>query len=131
MSSYLNMIGLITMSTTLLNIRKQSLLGNWIINLIANCGSEIEGVVRMDRWRSKYEPLQKYLKSENRKHIVMTFQEVEEVLGFKLPDSAYKYMAWWDESSQHTQAYSWTGAGYRSKPSLKEKKVEFISNNIE
>ncbi|WP_342598104.1 hypothetical protein MHB48_10830 [Psychrobacillus sp. FSL H8-0483] len=75
---------------------------------------------------SKYEPLHKYLKSKDSRRFVMTFLEVEEVLGFNLPVSASKYMAWWDSASQHTQAYSWTKAGFQAKPNLSEKKVEFV-----
>lgn len=75
---------------------------------------------------SKYEPLQKFLKSKQSNRLIMTFSEVEDVLGFKLPASAYKYMAWWDGASQHTQAYSWSKAGFTAKPNLKEKKVEFV-----
>jgi hypothetical protein len=75
---------------------------------------------------TKYEPLKNYLQSTDSKLIIMTFKEIEAVLGFELPPSASKYQAWWDESSQHTQAYAWTGAGFRVKPNFKEKKVDFI-----
>lgn len=86
----------------------------------------IEGGAEVQTRGSKYEPLHKFLKSEGSNRIVMTFLKVEEVLGFPLPVSASKYMAWWDGASQHTQAYAWTEAGYKAKPNLKEKKVEFI-----
>jgi hypothetical protein len=56
----------------------------------------------------------------------MTFSEIEEVLRFQLPASASKHQGWWDGSSQHTQAYAWTWAGYKVFPNLKEKKVKFI-----
>lgn len=75
--------------------------------------------------QSKYEPLYKYLKGiDNR--ISLTFLEIEQILGFSLPLSAAKYMAWWDDSSQHTQAYAWTKAGYKANPNLREKKVNFV-----
>ncbi|MER1999519.1 MAG: hypothetical protein ABS882_07070, partial [Lysinibacillus sp.] len=80
---------------------------------------------------SKYEPLYKFLESKESNRLIMTFKEVEEVLGFTLPESASKYMAWWDGSSQHTQAYSWTRAGFKANPSLKEKKVEFVKYQVE
>ncbi len=87
----------------------------------------IKGVAELHTRGSKYEPLNKFLKSKGSNRIVMTFLEVEEILGFQLPISALKYMAWWDGASQHTQAYSWTEAGFTAKPNLKEKKVEFVS----
>lgn len=75
---------------------------------------------------SKYEPLYNFLKSTDSNRLVMTLLEIEKVLGFSLPVSASKYMAWWDGASQHTQAYSWTRAGFKAKPNLNEKKVEFV-----
>lgn len=56
-----------------------------------------------------------FLKSKDFNRIVMTFLEMEKVLGFQLPPSATKYMAWWDGSSKYTQVYSWTEAGYKTK----------------
>lgn len=91
----------------------------------------IEGGPKVQTRGSKYEPLYKFLKSESSNRIVMTFLEVEDVLGFSLPASASKYLAWWDGSSQHTQAYAWSEAGFKAKPNLKEKKVEFTSYQIE
>lgn len=75
---------------------------------------------------SKYEPLTEYLKAIQTGYVVMTFEELKEVLGFKLPPSASKHQAWWDEASQHTQAYAWLNAGYRARVNMKEKKVEFV-----
>jgi hypothetical protein len=75
---------------------------------------------------SKYEPLNTYLKLIKSNVIVMTFSEIEKVLGFELPSSASKHQAWWDGSSQHTQAYAWTSADFKANPNLKERKVEFI-----
>lgn len=58
--------------------------------------------------------------------LVMSFSEIEKILGFQLPSSAAKHQAWWDGSSQHTQAYAWTKAGYKAISRLKEKNVEFV-----
>ncbi|GED17412.1 DUF7662 domain-containing protein [Aneurinibacillus migulanus] len=80
---------------------------------------------------SKYDPLHKFLKSTDSNRLAMTFLEIEEVLRFSLPVSASKYMAWWDGASQHTQAYSWTNAGFKAKPILSEKKVEFVKYEAE
>lgn len=75
---------------------------------------------------SIYDPLHQFLLNDNANRIMMTFPEIEKVLGFSLPNSAYKYIAWWDSSSQHTHAYAWIEAGYKAKPNMKEKKVEFV-----
>ena len=80
--------------------------------------------------QSKYQPLQMFLKLKDSNRLSLTFKEVEEVLGFSLPLSASKHMAWWDGSSQHTQSYSWTEAGFKAKPNLREKKVEFVKYEL-
>lgn len=80
----------------------------------------------MEKRGSIYDPLHQFLQLNNSNRLMMSFSEVEEVLGFSLPMSAYKYMAWWDGASQHTQAYAWTKAGYKANAKLNEKKVEFI-----
>ncbi|MFP7442927.1 hypothetical protein SFC50_04410 [Bacillus infantis] len=82
--------------------------------------------MKMVKGESKYDPLHQFLRINNSTRIILTFSEIETVLGFTLPMSAYKYAAWWDGASQHTQAYSWTEAGYKANPRLNEKKVEFI-----
>ena len=86
----------------------------------------MEGRMKLNIKSSKYEPLNSYLNSIKMKSILMTFTEIEIVLGFNLPASASKYPAWWDGASQHTQAYAWTTAGFKAKPNLQEKKVEFV-----
>ncbi|MEK4251573.1 DUF7662 domain-containing protein [Paenibacillus sp. FSL W7-1287] len=79
--------------------------------------------------QSKYELLHKYLKKSDN-NMSLTFLDLEKILGFALPLSSSKYIAWWDGSSRHTQAYAWTEAGYKAIPNLKEKKVEFVKRGI-
>jgi len=61
---------------------------------------------------SIYEPLEKFLLSSGQDYIRMTFSEIERILGFSLPKSAYIYNAWWANGG-HTQAYAWLDAGYK------------------
>ena len=64
---------------------------------------------------SKYEPLRGFLRAQSRARIVMSFAEVERVLGFRLPASARDHQAWWaNESSSHVQARAWMNAGYET-----------------
>jgi len=44
----------------------------------------------------------------------MTFLEIERILGFALPESAYIHSAWWANGG-HSQAYAWLNAGYKVK----------------
>ncbi|MCS0787045.1 hypothetical protein NX021_02605 [Cytobacillus firmus] len=80
----------------------------------------------MSNRNSKYDPLQNFLKFQKTKSIKMTFLEVEDILGFTLPKSAYEHEAWWDKSDTHTQSFAWKNADFIAKPNLKEKKVEFV-----
>ena len=65
---------------------------------------------------SKYDVLASYLKSRAAQTVQMTFAEVEKVLGFKLPASAFEYPAWWsNESMGHVQARAWMRAGFETE----------------
>lgn len=66
---------------------------------------------------SKYQPLTGFLRSRSTEQVPMTFAEIEKVLGFRLPSSAYEYPAWWanDTGKSHVQARAWISAGYETE----------------
>jgi len=76
---------------------------------------------------SKYAPLTGYLSSSGMDYILMTFAEVEEVIGDKLPRSAFEYRPWWSNNpSNHVNAYSWLRAGYKTADvDMVERKLAF------
>ena len=76
---------------------------------------------------SKYAPLTGYLSSSGMDYILMTFAEVEEVIGDKLPRSAFEYRPWWSNNpSNHVNAYSWLRAGYKTADvDMAERKLAF------
>lgn len=75
----------------------------------------------------KYSPLGKYLVKQPEVSIALTFQEIEQLLGFHLPHSAYNHRAWWANSLSHPQAYSWLNVGWKvNKVDLKKKTTFFI-----
>jgi hypothetical protein len=57
--------------------------------------------------------------------------EIEEILMFKLPASAYKYSAWWPNESAgtHTHALSWLMAGWKTTEVKTGSQVTFISKS--
>ncbi|MDN4493072.1 DUF7662 domain-containing protein [Ureibacillus aquaedulcis] len=64
----------------------------------------------------KYLPLHQYLKSNASEYITLPFEKIEMILGFKLPNSAYKYSPWWSNNiGTHTQAHSRIDAGYKTQ----------------
>jgi hypothetical protein len=68
---------------------------------------------------SKYDPLYDYLKClpADMRDKTLTFAALEEILGFMLPNSAYKYQAWWSnpssENDRHVHARAWLVAGWK------------------
>jgi hypothetical protein len=76
---------------------------------------------------SKYEPLPQFLASERAANKRMSFAEIERILGFKLPKSAYSHEAWWSNNATgHSHARTWLEAGWRTEDvDLAERKVTF------
>jgi hypothetical protein len=56
--------------------------------------------------------LEEYLRTYGQEIIYMHFSELEAILGFTLPMSAYTYRAWW-ANGRHSQANAWLHAGYK------------------
>ena len=67
---------------------------------------------------SKYDPLRDLLLQVplNISEKTLTFLEIESILGFKLPGSAYHHRPWWANPSStydHPYAQAWLGAGWK------------------
>ncbi len=60
----------------------------------------------------KYLELTKYLEKAESFNVEITFKEIEKIVGFRLPDSAYVHIPWWSNTESHSQAHSWMNAGY-------------------
>lgn len=60
----------------------------------------------------KYQKLEEYLQKSGKIEIRMTLSEIQEILGFPLDPSAYKYREFWANCTASTKAYSWMDAGY-------------------
>jgi hypothetical protein len=76
----------------------------------------------------RYDQLNEYLKSAARIEINMSFSDIEKILGFELPSSAYTYNAWWANGG-HSQASSWIDAGYKvSRIDVPRKTVTFCKS---
>jgi hypothetical protein len=63
----------------------------------------------------KYHNLQKYLKTIKKTEILLSYHEIENILGFSLPPSAYKHHAWWSNDQSHSHSQSWMKEGWRVK----------------
>jgi hypothetical protein len=58
-------------------------------------------------YKGKYEGLYQYFRQLDTTKAELSYEQVEKILGFKLPDSAYKYAAWWANDITHSHAKSW------------------------
>ncbi len=82
---------------------------------------------------SKYDSLHYFLKMQKNNVIILKFTEIEKILGFALPASAFKYPAWWANqkvertNGNHTNAVAWINAGWESAElDLSRRQVKFI-----
>ena len=65
---------------------------------------------------SKYQPLRRFLADRREGEWRATFADVEEVLGFTLCASARKHLAWWANSTSHSEArLGWLAAGWETR----------------
>jgi hypothetical protein len=64
---------------------------------------------------SKYSPLGDYLKHQRRDVVPMTFAEIENIIGAKLPTSS-RYRAWWSNNDFNSALTKiWLEAGFKSE----------------
>lgn len=62
--------------------------------------------------KSKYYDFEKFLKNCDTPTVKITLDEIEKIIGEKLPLSAYKYRAFWANGG-HAHADIWLNAGYK------------------
>lgn len=64
---------------------------------------------------SKYQPLESWLSAHPADEAVLAFEEIEAILGLKLPRAAHTHRAWWSNNpSNNVMTRAWLAAGYRS-----------------
>jgi len=63
----------------------------------------------------KYEPLKAHLERRGGRPEMLSFEEIEAIIGTNLPRSALVHRAFWanDNEGHHSHARAWMGAGYR------------------
>jgi len=80
--------------------------------------------------RGKYEPLYSHLKTISEKEWETSFEEIETILGFPLPDSARIHRPWWANQGvkgNHSHALAWEMAGRKTASvDLNEETLSFV-----
>jgi hypothetical protein len=78
----------------------------------------------------KYDKLTKHLESVQTDPWSMTFDQIEAVIGSKLPPSARKYNAWWANSGK-AQSQAWMRIGFRTAVVLVEEQRLLFTRRVD
>lgn len=74
----------------------------------------------------KYRFLSDYLHQCNSPKVKLSYSEIEDILEFKLPDSAAMHRAFWANTTSHSIALSWLSVNYSvAEANLEEKYIIF------
>jgi hypothetical protein len=77
----------------------------------------------------RYQLLYQYLEGRYANTVVLTFHQIEDLLGFALPDSAHVNQTWWADDDQDghgdAQSRSWTLASRTATANLQARTVVF------
>lgn len=60
----------------------------------------------------KYQPLLEHLERRNGRPEMLTFEDIEAIIGAGLPPSAVKHRGFWANDNDE-RAHAWSRAGYR------------------
>jgi len=79
----------------------------------------------------EYRPLHKYLNDRYAATVVLTFSEIQDLVGFTLPEEARLQADWWADvradGSSSPQSGAWTSAKRTARPNMIAQKVTFES----
>lgn len=78
---------------------------------------------------NKYDPLQTYLDRHESDQCILSFAEIERILGAELPRSAREHRQWWEnqvDTRNRPQANAWQSAGWDVRSVQLGQRVEFV-----
>jgi len=93
---------------------------------------EVLGITDEQRKKTKlkFGPLFEYFRNNNEKEFTLTFDEIGEIIGQPLSDSAYKYREYWSRYGRSRLGDCWYANGYKIKTlDLDNKYVSFYRIN--
>lgn len=91
--------------------------------------SQIQSTVKVDKISAKYRPLTEYLLSSKETRITLSYSQIENILGFTLPDTARNFkQAFWANTFTHSYASSWLAVGYKTRVDVDKDTVTFVKN---
>lgn len=92
---------------------------------------QLQTTVQLDRVSAKYRGLAEYLLQSNARKVTLAYAQIEEILGFSLPDTARKFkQSYWANTETHSYASSWLAVGYKARVDAETDMVTFFKNLI-
>ncbi|ESQ90964.1 DUF7662 domain-containing protein [Asticcacaulis benevestitus] len=80
---------------------------------------------------SKYDPLRRFLRRRGTKDVLLTFNEIERIIGGFLPKAA-EAPGWWSNTQSpernRIQSAAWLDAGYHAEPCKERERIRFRQN---
>lgn len=98
------------------NPAKQEELFSWMIDKCDELCNALAAVGELDEETShenKFDAVKEYLQASGKDKIILSFMEIEEVIGTELCKSAYNYSAYWHPSPTHIMPNMILDAGYK------------------
>ena len=93
--------------------------------------SQQQVAVQLDKVSAKYRGLAEYLLSSNETRVTLNYSQIEEILGFALPETAKKFkQSYWANTETHSYASCWMAVGYKTRVDVESDTVTFIKNLI-
>jgi hypothetical protein len=78
---------------------------------------------------AKYDPLGRHLMQQSEDEVLLTFAQIEGMIGGALPASARNHLEWWANETNprttHVQARAWLDAGFKTSVDLNRQRVMF------
>ena len=85
--------------------------------------------VQIDKVSAKYRDLAEFLLSSNETKVTLSYAQIEQILGFSLPDTARKFkQSYWANTETHSYASSWLAVGYKAYVDVQRDMVTFKKN---
>lgn len=88
--------------------------------------------VQLPSGSKRYRFLTDYLCKSPQSSVKLSFEDLEEIIKFKLPDSAFEHRAFWANTKSHSIARSWLCVNYRVvEVNMSERYIVFEKKRIE
>lgn len=111
-------------------IKRRELVARHLTTSDAPAAEQFLGMARRAaRVRGKYAPLHEYLENRYADSVVLTFAQIEDLLGGALPDTARARHDWWTNTdgvaNKSSCSDAWILAGRTARPNLLARTVTF------